>query len=184
MPELRLASRCCDSRGEYRLTHARLRVLGQPLESTQSVPTREGVKKTHFALNTFAGLYVDRAGKHLTGSAGDEASHEGLDQRRCSRAAEGAGEAMRIATGLTLAVLVLGLAACGSDDPCEEAFEIAEGCSDPLGTAAPEEFTELECTGQLESNAQCVVDNPDAFCDFVDSESVDDDNDYIQCLGS
>ena len=71
--------------------------------------------------------------------------------------------------------------AVGCGDVCDKAQKVTEGCdwytetegSDTAGTA-----DEVECSGDTEAAAQCIVDNADAYCEYFGNVLDDPMGDY------
>ncbi len=78
-------------------------------------------------------------------------------------------------TFVALALLMLG--AC--KDPCEKREKILDK---ECGWNPPAKQGDLpECEGEVEEIAQCSVDHPAEFCEFLDD--LESENAYAECVG-
>lgn len=92
---------------------------------------------------------------------------------------------MRKLAYLILLIFVVSMStAC--KDVCERAADVTENdCGIEPTDEGDGEGEDQECTGDTEASAQCVVDNKDAYCEWLDKLSAgefDFTNAYTECL--
>lgn len=72
-------------------------------------------------------------------------------------------------------------------DVCEKAADVTENkCGIEVEGGDDDAAEDVECTGDVEAAAQCVVDNKDAYCEYLDKLSAGEftfTNEYTDCLG-
>lgn len=90
---------------------------------------------------------------------------------------------------LTYLILLVFVVAMGTacKDVCEKAADVAENdCGLEPTDDGDDEAEEVECTGDTEAGAQCIVDNSDEFCEYLDKLGEGDftfTNAYTECVG-
>lgn len=66
-------------------------------------------------------------------------------------------------------------------DVCEKAADVTENdCGVTVEDGDGEDGEEVECEGDAEAFSQCVVDNADAYCEWLD-DPVATMNDFTDC---
>ncbi len=85
---------------------------------------------------------------------------------------------------LIYVIMLVFVVAMGSacKDTCEKAAEVTEDkCGLEVDTEDPDDDDEeVECSGDAEAFSTCVIENADAYCEWLDD--VTTSNDFSECI--